>query len=71
MSWLKSAVSKVGEKAEALKQSERFQKLSERTSSVVASAAEGVKRAREKIGRPIEVDLIISNICLKKTLVAR
>jgi len=52
MSWLKNAVSKVGEKAEALKQSERFQKLQEKTSVVVASAAEGVKRAREKIGRP-------------------
>ncbi|CAK9055100.1 unnamed protein product [Durusdinium trenchii] len=37
---------------EAIKQSERFQKLQERTSVVVASAAEGVKRAREKIGRP-------------------
>ncbi|CAL1173594.1 unnamed protein product [Cladocopium goreaui] len=52
MSWLKNAVSKVGEKAEAIKQSERFQKLQEKTSVVVASAAESVKRAREKIGRP-------------------
>ncbi|CAJ1398498.1 unnamed protein product [Effrenium voratum] len=52
MSWLKTAVSRVGEKAEALKQSERFQRFQERTSTVMLSAAEGVKRAREKIGRP-------------------
>ncbi|CAE7942581.1 cmk2, partial [Symbiodinium necroappetens] len=45
-------VCEVGEKAEAIKHSERFQRLQERTSVVVASAAEGVKRAREKIGRP-------------------
>mmetsp|Transcript_52244 Transcript_52244/g.93714 ORF Transcript_52244/g.93714 Transcript_52244/m.93714 type:complete len:587 (+) Transcript_52244:25-1785(+) len=52
MSWLKNAVSKVGEKAEAIKQSERFQRLQEKTSEVVATAAEKYKHARERIGRP-------------------
>jgi len=44
--------SAVWEKAEAIKQSERFQKLQEKTSEVVATAAEKYKHAREKIGRP-------------------
>lgn len=48
-SWIKSAVSKVRESGEALKQSETLRKLQEKTSSVVASAASQVGKVKQVV----------------------